>query len=412
MSPYTHLDATIQEALARLYPLRPKQPFDIERYRQAFAPSAREKAKAVLDSLSREKLLFPGQRPVFVSIGGADGEEVDFLLRNSEAPVAVLVETVHELADFARARPLPGGKRIEIFEGDALQQIGPAMEFANSVVRSGGADFKVTTCHAVIHELYDRSEQPFDSLAFFAAIFDDERIPTWFTYREPAVPVAWPDTVLISADCSPQSLLQLAEAIVIRHPSLAAIGPKPLIVAGQLRVHSQLAMEILAKLFYLEDLQHEIEERSTVIHHQEMINSLYLVIGDPAVSERRAVVSTARAPSESFAAHWQRLGVRARALRDDKSTEPLSIPESHIRLISWRIPPAAVELPKIDSPAQAADIEAPDDLVLAERAFDNGDNALVGGLAGLGWEGLDRREEPWAGLGFASLGEGASFASV
>src|SRR5437762_12323280 len=47
-------------------------------------------------------------------------------------------------------------------------------------------------------------------------------------------------------------------------------------------------MELLAKLFYLEDLQHEIQERSTAVDHSVLQNTLLLAIGDAAVVEGRA----------------------------------------------------------------------------------------------------------------------------
>jgi hypothetical protein len=377
------LDIDIQEALARLNSATPKGgSFDIERYRQAFSQSAREKAKAVLDSLEGPQSPFDGMVPVFVSIGGADGEELDFLLNNSKGSVAVLVEALHPLAEAARKRALPEGKHIEVFEGDALSQLTSAVAFADDLILKSKADFKVITCHAVIHELYDRGEQAFDSLDFFASIFNNESIPTWFTYREPAVPPNWPEAVLVSADCHSKSLDQLSRAIIDRHPSFASLRPKPLVVGRKLRVHSKLAMELLAKLFYLEDLQHEIEERSTSIDHQALSNSLLLSIGEQAVDERRAVVQTSRGPSDSFTRFWQKLGIGVLALRDDKSTEPLTVPESHVRLIAWRNIPE-ITSPSImpsPSPLKAFAPPMPEDLTLAKRTLQNGDPDLLEAL--------------------------------
>ncbi len=71
-SPYP-LDNAIQEALTKLQSIGTKPAFDVEGYRQAFASSAREKAKSVLGSLEGDKSPFAGRTPVFVSIGGADG---------------------------------------------------------------------------------------------------------------------------------------------------------------------------------------------------------------------------------------------------------------------------------------------------------------------------------------------------
>jgi hypothetical protein len=393
--PNAPLDSEIQKALARLHSAGNKPAFDVERYRLAFAASAREKAQVVLESLRSEKFFPLPRRPVFVSIGGADGEELDFLLQNSEAAAGVLIEALHPLAEYARHRSLPSGKSIEVFEGDAQEMLGPAMAFADNLIRSREADCKVVTCHAVIHELYDRGRERFNPVIFFAEIFNDDSIPTWFTYREPGVPSTWPDEVLLSAHCSPGSLEQLGQAILEKHPSFSTFLPKPKILGNQrLLVNGHLAMEILAKLFYLDDLLHEIEERSTSIDHRVMINALMLTIDDQAMSENRAAVQTSRAASDSFSSHWQASGIRMWALKADNSIEPLAIAESHVRLVAWRSPPPIASAEDRDDIAAPSESQASADLLLAEKVFRSGDRELLEALLvsnGRAWiEGKDR----------------------
>src|SRR5256885_3751408 len=128
----TQLDQAIHNALQRLRnPQVSASSFDLNKYIQEFRVSAREKAKAVLDLLSGKKFPLSGRRPVFVSIGGGDGEELDFLLQNTEATEGVLVEFGHTLAATARERNknLSAGKRIEVFEGDAKDRIDDAIKF-------------------------------------------------------------------------------------------------------------------------------------------------------------------------------------------------------------------------------------------------------------------------------------------
>jgi len=71
---------------------------------------------------------FRDLRPVFVSIGGADGEELRSLLVNSRAEVGILLEVSRPLAEFARQGELPPDKKLQVVEGDASKQIAVAMK--------------------------------------------------------------------------------------------------------------------------------------------------------------------------------------------------------------------------------------------------------------------------------------------
>jgi hypothetical protein len=74
---------------------------------------------------------------VFVSIGGADGQELATLLDKTTATVGILVEKSRELADVARSRTFSSGRRIEVFEGDADDQTALAVCRAMELVRGG-----------------------------------------------------------------------------------------------------------------------------------------------------------------------------------------------------------------------------------------------------------------------------------
>lgn len=333
------LDTKILSALSKLNKISGSTSFDIEGYIKAFQKSAQDKAKSVLGLLEDESSPFFAKVPIFVSIGGGDGEELAWYLDHSDARCGVLVEMSKPLADAARSRKssLNKGKTIEVFEGDAKERISDAIEFANNVVKDGNADFVAITCHAVIHELFDRGKDKFDPLSFFATLFQDEDISTWFTYREPGVPEKWPDEVMLTASCETKNLLSLADAICFRHHLLAELEPKPQIVGDRLRVHRNLAMELLMKLFYITDLPHEIEERTTSVYHAQLINYLWLAIGDKAKQERRANVVPQSSPTKSFTKHWEECGISVIGLQEGHATFNLSIPESQTRVIAWRL---------------------------------------------------------------------------
>ena len=368
--------------------------FDMAAYGRAFHPSARSKAQTVVEALSDQHNPFKHLDPVFISVGGADGEELAFLITHTTAESGILIERSRDLAQVARDRSLPSGKKIEVFEGDATDTIRSAIERSSHLVRSQRADYQVVTCHAVIHELFDRGRAGFDPAAFFSTVFGDHTIPTWFTYREPGAPSKWPEDVLVSADCGPMVLQQLAEVLIARQHSLGQLRPSPHVMGDHVRAHRDLAMELIVKLFYIEDLWYEVQERSTSVDHQQMQSFLALAIGDNAVKEKRGLVTSSSSATDSFQNLWKEWGIRVAGLNPDGSRYELPVPESQTRVIAWRSPDtvtAAESQPLADRSG-----EVPADLAMALSASIVGDIDLLEALLiskGRSWIEQDHRDE-------------------
>lgn len=387
----TPLESRIRSALAQLREGVGSRPFDIEQYGKAFHGSARSKAKHVIEVFRKPGNPLRDLRPVLVSVGGADGEELQCLLEGTSATVGILLERSRDLAIRARERQhhLPDGKRIDVFEGDAGAQISTVIRRAADIVRSGEAECLLVSCHAVIHELFDRSPNGFDPPGFFGSIFEHHEIPTWFTYREPGVPEKWPEVVLIEADCPPAALRDLAEEIRRRHPALEALRPIPQAIGDHLRAHRDLAMEVICKLFYIGDLSYELEERSTSVNHQELVAFLLLAIGDNAKRERRGDVTSSSAPTDSFESLWKELKLRAWGLGKGGAQHELSIPESQTRVIAWRTEPQQPEVP-----LKASGVSY--EVRMARNSLGVGDNDLCNALIfsqGRSWIESDERDE-------------------
>jgi hypothetical protein len=377
----THLDERILRALSTV-PTAASD-FDAEKYRLAFAPSARAKAQSVLTLLRQPTSNpFSHLRPVFLSIGGADGEEVLTLLAETSAPLGVLLEASSTLAAYASSRQKPEGKVLSVVQGDASLTILRGVEQAFDFILAGHADYLVVTCHAVIHELFDRAES-FDPQGFFGAIFARRDIPVWFTYREPGIPEKWPEAVYLRADCAPESLLQIAIAIVNRHATLGGLQPAPAVIGDHVRLNRALAVETIVKLFYLDDITYELAERSTAVDHQAMNNYLWFAIGQSALNNNAAAISTRSAPSESFLTLWQEYKIEVLTADISGKRSQLPILESHTRLIAWRQPPTDIN-PISDGSA---------DLAIAEEALVQRDEELLTTLLvsrGRSW--IERRQ--------------------
>jgi hypothetical protein len=332
------LESDLRSAIEQLRQPKGMNAFDPAAYIRSFESSAQDKAKSVLEMISHQAP-FSTLKPVFLSIGGGDGAELEYLLQNSSASVGVLIEGLRPLAEMARTRAknLSQGKSIEVIEGDAQDKIREAVALAMALISGGRGNYLCVTCHAVLHELFDRGTTKFDPLGFFGIIFEDNTISTWLTYREPGVPEKWPEVVLLGAHCEPHTLLVLAQAICERHASMARLLPQPQVIGDHVRLNRTLAMEVLAKLFYLQDLPHEIEERSTAVDHAQLTNMLWYAIGDRAREASRANIFSLSQPTNSFLNLWQNLGITVKTINQDGLSSQLPVAESQTRIVAWRL---------------------------------------------------------------------------
>jgi hypothetical protein len=377
--PRTELDREIETAVQQISVRGNELVFDSSAYISSFKVSAQEKAKSVLAHMQESTSPVFGLRPVFVSVGGGSGDELQYLLEHSNAKVGILLEYNRELAETARRRSIEG-KTLIVVEGDANNHIVEAMRLAADTITSAQADYIAVTCHAVIHELFDRGKEEFDPIHFFGSIFGYPEILTWFTYREPGVPEKWPETILIRANCTPQSLLLLTEAIRDRHPILKSLRPFPQVVGDRLRVHRVLGMELLVKLFYLPSLKHELEERSTSVDHTMLMNTLWLAIGESAQAENRAGIQSFSAPTQSFVEHWRRCAIDILGLTAQNTTFHLAVPESQSRIVAWRQAPAdhlEESTPRPFARFLGEQVGERPDLRVAAQAFATEDNQLL-----------------------------------
>ncbi len=150
----------------------PRGSLTFVQYIAAFQNSAYDKAQSVLDQLSIHPV-FSALRPVFLSIGGGDGTELDYLPKQSSAAAGVPTRgesrPLVEAAD-QRVGRLPSGKEMTIFEGNAKLRIRDAVTQATSLVAAGRGDYPAVTCHAVLHELLTAATSISIQSHFFATI--------------------------------------------------------------------------------------------------------------------------------------------------------------------------------------------------------------------------------------------------
>jgi tetratricopeptide (TPR) repeat protein len=291
------------------------------------ASSAIAKAEQVMSLLSREQ--FSPSGSIFINIGGADGTELEHILLNTDAKYGYLLEYDDSLSETARTKAQAlkkHGKIMQVFTGDATQKVDAILKPLESLRADGKVHAIVLTMHAVLHEFPNRGSGTRDLESFLHKFLWHDLLVLAIA-REPCMPTELPPTVYISAGCRPDILAKLAKRIRDVHPDLRGsqdVYP----MAEKVRMDSRLAVETIVKLFYLDSLAYEINEKVTSFTKQELVDAFRNVFGTDNVR-------TETLQTDSLDRFWRDLSIRWW----DLQLRELPKPELHIRIVAKWIPP-------------------------------------------------------------------------
>lgn len=209
------------------------------------------------------------------------------------------------------------GKLLLVLEGDILDKLPEAQDLLTTWFRDGDIDSAIVSAQAVLHEVFDRSKSPDVErlLGNLLAI----NVPIHLVLREPCAPTGWPPIVYLSADCSNENLHKLAMEIRRYHTTFQH-DPEPQCFESGVRLDPILAVETITKLFYIDDLPYEIEERVTSLGSASLTTYLANVLGGYEKVEKSMSLQT-----ESFNKLWKEYKVKAFGT----SRQELAKPELH-----------------------------------------------------------------------------------
>jgi tetratricopeptide (TPR) repeat protein len=308
-------------------------------YQALFEQEGFRKAQYIVDDLlahEKKERISTGEL-VYVSVGGADGSEVEHVLRHTQISRAILVEVSEHAAKLARVRAQQVRselqKEIRVFEGDVTSKLKDIAGELKIWKARYGLRGLVCSAQAVLHELPRRSPG-FDLSVFFGTIFQE---PDWnfvgFYAREPCKPPpGLPEFVQLQVrDVSGDALRRLALHVAHR---LGMPATADLVVDGWVKMPGIVAIESLHKLLRtetIERLNYELEEQLTEL--------------DPALIEKILKdhvpgihVSIEYGTTEGFATAVKRHGVKLR----DSQHQPLQIPATHVHITAVFTKPASV----------------------------------------------------------------------
>jgi len=286
-----------------------------EEYHESFSESGQHKGESVLRQInslaSKPKL----KDLAYVSIGGSEGSELEYVLKNSDICRGVLLEMDTYACQIAKAKmaSLDGCKELKVLSGDIVEQIQPLQDILKTWKDEGKIKGVLFVANAVLHELPSRSKD-FNFNSFLSEIFWDWD-PCLFVTREPCEPFNWPERAEFSVKgVSSDLLYSLTEKIKFKlnfEGDVNRCGP------DYVSAPRALIVETIHKLFYLDDFNYEIQEKITSIKPGEFVSLVEKHLGKNSVFQ-------VRLNSSSFSRKYQEFEISARSEEGVSLTIPLS----------------------------------------------------------------------------------------
>jgi hypothetical protein len=292
-------------------------------YHESFETSGMKKAVEVLADLQRHPINL--ERCAYFSIGGSTGSEIFHVLNNCQIRYGLLLEynpSATMIAQEKRATLQKIGKELVIVTGDAMQQLKYCKDEFLDWRDAKKIDGLIVSAQAVLHELPSRSPG-FDLNHFIGEITWDWD-PFLFYSREPCAPVDWPKRVEIHVPGLDSELLEAlakdVQSTSRMEGALMRSGPQ------WVSLPSDLAIEAITKIFYLEDYSYEVGEQVTSIDPDTLRAILEHNIGENSTTLTRLA-------SESFKEKYREIGIQAR--RPPRG-ERLYMPETFAWIVAER----------------------------------------------------------------------------
>lgn len=298
-------------------------------YQKIFSVQGLRNAERLISAVSSSPWTVAPEQACVISIGGADGAELEHVVRSGIARHGVLVE-LSELGCAAARRRFAAlsesvdGVRVEVFQGDVSTLVNTVERCLGSL-RDEGITGVILSFQAVLHELPRRSSN-FDPQLIFEKLL--HLFESKFVYcNEPSTVENWPAVVEVKLPgVSAEQLAKMAEFLRdrLRFPASAVIP-----VGRYVRMDSNLALEVLHKVLRsinTEEFAYECDEQLTSFDAEGYGLLLQMMFGLFVVVERRS--------SPSFSAVYRRHMVHTRSL----AGATLNVPNSHVEIVAFSGP--------------------------------------------------------------------------
>jgi len=238
-------------------------------YQESFQYEGERKATYIIDDLkykeSRNEVII--DKLCYLSIGGADGSEVEKVLNDTEIKRAVIIEISDAAVQLAmtRAEKLKLiGKELIVIHGDAYERLDDALELISQFISQNLINGLVVSIQAVLHELPTRSTN-YNLPIFLGKLFREPSLEYCLFYsREPCEPLGWKDRVKIRIKSVDNK--DFYRLVCHVRDRLNIKGTPEILSSNWLDVESVLAIESLHKLLRnntIKRIEYELGEQLT-----------------------------------------------------------------------------------------------------------------------------------------------------
>ncbi|MGF1729008.1 hypothetical protein [Photobacterium kasasachensis] len=303
-------------------------------YQGIFKGEGARKAEFVISKLHSEF-----ERPneelsnyIFVSIGGADGSEVEEVLNRTAIQKAILVEYDDKAANAARARAVnlqKNNKTLQVIQGDITQKLDELVSELKREKKNNHIHGLVLSAQAVLHELPDRSPNYRHNTLFgkLLNVFDN----CFYFSREPIAPQGWPEKVEMKIEGVSSDRLSIFSGLVNDKLNITKepIIPLEPYAEGFVNLCSTLAVETLHKLLRSDNdkqLAYELQEQLTSIQPSHIQTILDKYLGH---------LSTTVEPTSTDG--FVKAVKSAKVFVRNEQNAPLQLPQTHARFIAERV---------------------------------------------------------------------------
>ncbi|KQC30230.1 PIG-L deacetylase family protein [Flagellimonas eckloniae] len=296
-------------------------------YQKIFKEEGKKKAEYIVKHLSNDDELVNEDfsKYLYLSIGGSDGSEIEYIFRKTNISYAILVEISDEASSLARKRGdklrSELGKELLVVQGDITQRMNDLIKMMKEFKSDRKLYGMILSTQAVIHELPKRSPG-FRLSVFFGQLFSVYKNNIFYG-REPMRPERWPETLeLAIGNTSSENLKKIADIV---NEKLSITKKEVIEVANNfINIDSVLCLEVLHKVIRsnnAENFIYELGEQLTSVNPNEMRRIVENHIGENTVLVEPMATN-------GFIKAWKSYKVKVKTETGDK----LSFPNTHVRL--------------------------------------------------------------------------------
>lgn len=281
-----------------------------QQYIESFRASGKMKGEAFVDLL-RKYSVFNSDKIAIVSLGGADGSEIAYIMESSNIKYGLLLEKNNAMLEYARERQGAlnnHGKTLFIKAGDVKETIGECNKLLHKLRDDKLISGVAYSINATLHELPTRGKQKLD-LRYFVNLMVDDWKPFLIAIREPCNAQDWPAKVEIKTRHLKAKTMELLASNIAEKLKICPRDAVKQMSGGFVAMPSRLAVEVLFKLFHIEEYEYEIQESVTSIPPRRL---------KAAMTEHRGMrVEPTYANSSSFGRLYEEYEIECRNSRTE-----------------------------------------------------------------------------------------------